>query len=92
MKTLRRYKLALEDYPYPAVRMPVSAEITGTAGIGDCLYIWALVDAEQPSYLRHFCLCNTGHRFDAEDWSFIGIVPVYGKHEDTLWHVFQKKP
>lgn len=79
-------------YKYPVKRqgpfeltLPANAQIVRFADQDGVLFIWAIVDTDQPPAVRYFQVIGTGHEIGFE----------YNKHIGTceqawfIWHLFE---
>ena len=90
MKTIYKYKLELKTNP-TLIPMPKYAEILSVKLVDegyDVIYIWALVDNQDPVENVTMEIFGTGHEIPKGNRKFIGTV--FSSGGMFVLHVFQK--
>ena len=90
MKTVFKYKIEVVDRP--TVDMPRNGKIlhVGEQGHDNQLFVWALVNTEEPMVTRRFRIFGTGHPVEVDGrGQFIGTVQM---KVGLVWHVFEEHP
>lgn len=76
MKTIWKYNINIEGIQN--ISMPRGAEILTLHKQGsrqdDEVYIWCLVDTDEPLEMRHFMLITTGEEILCEVYNYIGTL------------------
>lgn len=90
MKTIYKYRLPFQERV--VVPLPVSADIIRVDGLDGALWLWAIVDTEQPSVDREFSLFKTGGEMpeDINNYTYIGCGAIFVQME-LMMYVFENK-
>ena len=67
--------------------MPKDADIIRVDGLDGAIWIWAIVDTDQPLYDRHFELYKTGGEMpvDIGDYNYIGCGAIFVQMELMMY-------
>ena len=68
------YKYALGQGRYTTLHMPAGAVIISCKAKEGVVYVWAVVDPEQPRVERKVGVVGTGWMFDDADSVYVGTV------------------
>ena len=82
MKTIWKFELQ----PSCAIEMPAGAELLSVREQGDAICLWALVERDMPTEVRHFVSYGTGHPIPDEPLRFLGTAHLQGA---LVFHVFE---
>lgn len=85
MRTIYKYTLQINDSV--AVGLPKGAEVLCIQPQASSLYLWALVDPEQPIEQRVFQIVGTGHPTEMTKASYIETVQLFGG--SLVYHIFE---
>lgn len=76
MKTIWKYPITLEQFQ--DIEIPAGAEILSLHKQGsrqeDEIYIWCLVETDNPLETRHFMFVATGNAITCEECNYIGTL------------------
>lgn len=89
MKVIYKYRLPFMEKA--SVRMHSDATIIRVDGEAGALWIWAVVDTENPIVDRHFELFKTGGKMpdDIDDYVYVGCGAIFIQME-LMMYVFEK--
>ena len=68
--TKRVFKYKFQD----DIVLPKGAEIVAFGEQGEDVFIWAIVDPENPPETRKFFIVGTGHQLPPEPYAYIGTL------------------
>jgi hypothetical protein len=86
MRTIYKYHLLIQDDQ--DIAMHIGAEILKVDTIGNEIYLWAIVDSEEPMEVRHFKMYGTGHKLhDETAQEYIGTAILFDGR--LVLHVFE---
>lgn len=90
MKVIYKYRLPFQEKS--KISMPRGANIIRVDGLDGAIWVWAVVDTEQPLVDREFSLFKTGGDMpdDIDTYSYIGCGAIFVQMELMLY-VFEKK-
>src|SRR5213595_3614843 len=85
------YKYRLPFMEVATVEMPKGAQVIRVDGLDGALWIWAVVDTDEPIVKREFHLFKTGAVLDdASEWYYHGCGAIKIQMELMLY-VFEKQ-
>ncbi len=91
MITIHKYQLGIEEMP--SVEMPRGASVIRVDVQEGKLWIWAVVDTDEPTVRREFICRKTGAEFPILEcgysWRYLGFGAIFIKMELGLY-VFEK--
>lgn len=80
------WKFLTNHVPEQQLMMPRGTQLLSVQMQRGVLTLWGLVDPIQPKELRAVYIVGTGHTFDANGKTYLGMVLT---DSDTfVWHVF----
>lgn len=87
MKTI--YKYPLEIFERQTLMLPTGAKILSVQPQGkhESVWLWALIDTEQPQEARTIVMRGTGHEFPEGTFTHLGTFQVMGG--SLVFHVFE---
>jgi len=87
MRTIWKYDIPLVEETH--IVMPKGAKPLTAQMQDDRIYLWALVDTDTTSYLRHsFAVVGTGKKVFFDPSGYIGTVQLTGALDGMVFHVF----
>lgn len=88
MRTIYKFPLAVTDEQQ--IEMPRGSRFLGVETQGGVLYLWAIVETENPRYRHAFYVVGTGNPLpvDAVESTYLGTVD----EGPFVWHVFDGGP
>lgn len=87
MKRIFKYQLPiLEEVE---LRLPVNAEVIRIADLGGIIWLWAIIDDEEPDETRKFYLYKTGGAMKDIPMKYLGCGAVFIQMELMLY-VFEE--
>lgn len=91
MITVYKYPLVIDDYQI--LKLPRDAKILSAAKINGLLYLWAMVDTDQPDVqTRVLRLAGTGHPLKSTcQYEFISTIIFPISDETLIFHLFEEK-
>lgn len=83
-------------YPVPItddfdLELPIRAKILHFGDQSQSLYIWALIDPDAKTEIRHFRLAGTGHPIDEPGGALDHVGCVVGHKGMFVWNLFERK-
>lgn len=88
MSRIFKYKILDEPSPYKLM-LPKGAIILSAMGQGDDIYIWAMVDKDQPLTPRYILVLPTGVEITTDNTIvFIDSVQLYEGR--LIFHIFEE--
>ena len=82
-----KYPVPANDYFY--LDLPRGAKILTVQIENSRPQIWALVNPENPTETRNFCLAGTGNPMNEKNLIYIGTFQA--SNESFIWHLFEIK-
>lgn len=87
MKKIFKYHLPISDHI--EVRLPEGAEILCVQAQGGEVYLWAVVNPEEPMDVVTSILCRgTGHELTGKEGRYLGTAQQF--NGALIWHFFEK--
>lgn len=88
MKVIYKYRLPFKEKS--EVEMPKGAEIIRIDGLDGAIWMWAIVDTEVETEVRHFHLYKTGGEMpdDIENYTYWGCGAIFIQME-LMMYVFE---
>jgi len=80
------YKYRVYETPTPVLQLPSGAALLHLGEENDSLYVWALVDTEQPYEQRDLMLAGTGWEMPATPGRHVGTVQM---RNGLVFHLFE---
>ena len=87
MKCIQKFTVPIDG---GAIEMPVHAIDKHVAGMGKVIHLWAIVDPDYLTEIRHFEVYQTGDRLPLSLDAFARYVGTAICDEGLVWHVFER--
>lgn len=89
MRAIFKYRLPFMEVS--KVKMPKGSNIIRIDGLDGAIWIWAIVDTEQPEVERTFHLFKTGGEMpeDIDEYNYLGCGAIFVQME-LMMYMFEK--
>ncbi len=83
MKTI--WKFPIEIIDHPSVQMPFGSMVLHAGAQNGNLFLWALVDPDEPMAERCFAIYGTGRNGPESTTGYVGTI----FDGSFVWHIFE---